>query len=267
MNYIVKFGLEYNPFIKNNSANIKVEFMNYKQLLFRLRHLEETKGIGLITGEPGLGKTTALRFWANELNPNIYKVIYIAHSTITIYEFYKQLCDELKIEVYYSKRKNLLNIQKEFLRLYIEKRITPVIILDEANCLSSEILNDLKILFNFDMDSKEPYILLLIGQSVLRNTLNYKANEALKQRISMQYNFEQLTKEESENYIMTKLKIAGLNNNIITKEGLNIIIGTSNGIPRNINNIMSNALLLLENKKADIIDDNIAMEACDENNI
>ena len=72
MNYLRKFGIEYNPFLK--SKDIKIELSEYKQLLFRLKHLEEIKGIGIITGEPGLGKTTAIRYWTNTLNKNMYKV-------------------------------------------------------------------------------------------------------------------------------------------------------------------------------------------------
>lgn len=62
MNHLIKFGIEYNPFTKNSKENI-LEFNDTKQLSFRLKHLENIKGIGLITGEPGLGKTTAIRTW------------------------------------------------------------------------------------------------------------------------------------------------------------------------------------------------------------
>lgn len=266
MNYLLKYGLEINPFTKN-SKDIKIELDNYKQVLFRLRRLEETKGIGLITGEPGLGKTTAIRHWANGLNSNLYKVIYIAHTTVTVREFYKELSDKFGLEEYHTKTKNLNNIQDEIKRLSIEKRITPVIILDEANYLPSSILNDLKILFNFDMDSKEPYILLLVGQNVIRNSLNMKANEALKQRISMNYTFNGMSKEESKLYIENKLKLAGANQELLTSEAYNNIINTSGGVPRRINQLMDKALLLMENRKLNIIDEQVAMEAIDESTI
>lgn len=99
MNYLRKFGMEYNPFLK--SKDIKIELSEYKQLLFRLKHLEEIKGIGIITGEPGLGKTTAIRYWTNTLNKTMFKVIYIPHSTLTVMEFYRLLCDEFSLEVNY----------------------------------------------------------------------------------------------------------------------------------------------------------------------
>lgn len=262
----MKFGLEYNPFIKNNN-DTKIELSNSEQLLFRLKHLEEIKGIGLITGEPGLGKTTTIRHWAKNLNPNLYKVIYIAHTTITVREFYKELCFKFGLDEYHTKTKSLNSLQDEIKRLWIEKRITPVIILDEANYLPSAILNDLKIMLNFDMDSKEPYILLLVGQNIIRNTLNMKSNEALKQRISMNYTMNNMEKDESKNYIDSKLKLAGLNQEILTSEAYNNIISASNGVPRRINQIMDKALLLLANQKANLINEQIALAAIDETTI
>lgn len=266
MNYLLKYGLEHNPFIKNNN-DVKLELNNYKQIIFRLKHLEETKGIGLITGEPGLGKTTTVRHWSKGLNTNLYKVIYIAHSTVTVHEFYRELCQKLGLEEHFSKRKNLINIQEEIKRLWIEKKITPVIIIDEANYLPSSILNDLKIILNFDMDSKEPYILLLVGQNTIRNSLNMKANEALKQRISMSYIMSGMTKDEARRYIDDKLKLAGLTHPILSDDAYNVIIGSSNGVPRRINQIMDKALLLLENKRLNIIDGDTMMEAIDETTI
>lgn len=263
MNYLMKFGLEYNPFIKNNN-DTKIELSNSEQLLFRLKHLEEIKGIGLITGEPGLGKTTTIRHWAKNLNPNLYKVIYIAHTTITVREFYKELCFKFGLDEYHTKTKSLNSLQDEIKRLWIEKRITPVIILDEANYLPSAILNDLKIMLNFDMDSKEPYILLLVGQNIIRNTLNMKSNEALKQRISMNYTMNNMEKAESKNYIDSKLKLAGLNQDVLTPEAYNNIISASNGVPRRINQIMDKALLLLANQKANLINEQITLAAIDE---
>lgn len=263
MNYLLKFGMEYNPFIKNNPDEL-INLESHDQLVFRLRHLEETKGIGLITGEPGLGKTTTIRHWSKKLNSNLYKVIYISHTTITVMEFYRELSEKLGLCANFSKRINLRAIQDEIKRLWIEKKITPVIIVDEANCLSSAILNDIKILLNFDMDSKEPYIFLLVGQNIIRNTLNMKSHEPLVQRISMNYEMRNMSKDEAKRYLDNKLKLAGLNKELLTTAAYNEIIGAANGIPRKINQIMEKALLLIENQKLDLIDDNIALAAIDE---
>lgn len=262
MDYLRRFGIEFNPFLK--SKDIKIELSEYKQLLFRLKHLEEIKGIGIITGEPGLGKTTAVRYWCNTLNKSLYKVIYIPHSTLTVMEFYRQLCDEFSLDVMYSKRKNFKAIQDEIKRLVIEKRITPVIIIDEANYLPFAILNDLKILLNFEMDSKDNVILLLVGQKTFLNTLSLKSNEALKQRVSINYNLGPLTKDEARYYIDQKLQAAGLNTPIMSIEAYNQIINAANGVPRVINQVMDKALLLLCNSKGTEITETMAMEAINE---
>ena len=84
MDYIARFGLEFNPFLKN-SKDIIVENEEFKEVRFRLNYLAETKGFGVLTGSPGLGKTTALRTFADSLNPSKYKVIYTSLSTLTCY--------------------------------------------------------------------------------------------------------------------------------------------------------------------------------------
>lgn len=263
MNYLGKFGIEFNPFVKN-SKEIKVEFTQSKELLFRLGYLEKIKGIGILTGEPGVGKTTCVRHWTNTLNPSLYKFVYIKQATLTVNEFYKALSDELGLDTQFSKRKNFKNIQQEINRLQIEKKITPVIILDEANYLPYSVLNDLKLLLNFEMDSRDRFILLLIGQNILRNTLNLKCHEALRQRIVINYELTPLSPEDSRIYIDTKLKEAGLAVNLLTDEAYNQIINYSNGTIRIINQIMDKALLILSAKKADIIDQDIMLSAIDE---
>ena len=76
MNYTSRYGLEFNPFIKN-SKDVLVETNDYKELIFRLNYLVQTKGFGVLTGGPGRGKTTMIRHWVKSLNQSAYKVIYI----------------------------------------------------------------------------------------------------------------------------------------------------------------------------------------------
>ena len=200
MNYTSRYGLEFNPFIKN-SKELLIVNKNYEEAKIRLDYLLQTKGLGLITGGPGCGKTTIIRNWTKELNTAAYKVIYLPLSTLTVMESYRQLAIGLNLEPKYKKHQNFQDIQSAIRRLNIEKKITPIIIFDEANYMSSSFLNDLKILFNFDMDSKDLAVVLLIGQPVIINTLNLKANEAIKQRIITSYNVEALSMEESVKYI------------------------------------------------------------------
>lgn len=263
MSYIMKYGLEYNPFIKNSIENI-YESSDYKETLFRLNYLLDIKGFGVITGDPGKGKTTSIRNWSKSLNRSLYRVIYIPLSTLTVMEFYRTLANELGIDAYYQKNKNFKAIQEEISRLTNDKRITPVIILDEANYLKSATLNDLKMLFNFDMDSKDKALILLVGLPLLNNTLNLNAHEPLRQRITMSYHFSGLNKLEAKDYILLKLKKAGCQFEIFSDAALDAIINSSNGIAREIDRITNRSLLLGEKLKVDVIDTEIVMKAHDD---
>ena len=175
MDYTARYGLEFNPFLKN-SKEVLVETQEYKEVQFRLKYLLSTKGFGLLTGSAGKGKTTALRSFASSLNPSLYKVIYSSLSTLTVMDFYRNLAAELGAVPAYRKTENFKLIQDEINRLAIEKRQTPVIIMDEANYIGTAILNDLKILFNFEMDSRDRAVILLTGLPQLNNTLQIRTS-------------------------------------------------------------------------------------------
>ena len=263
MNYLMKYGLEFNPFLK--SANdIVYESIDYKEAMFKLNYLKEVKGFGVFTGEPGKGKTSTVRHWATTLSKSLFKVIYIPLSTLTVMEFYRTLASELKLDPCFQKHKNFKNIQEEITRLALDKKITPVIILDEANYLKSATLNDLKILFNFEMDSKDRAIMILIGLPYLNNTLNLTTHEPLRQRITINYHFDGLSKQETKEYIKAKLKAAGCLVDLFSEGAYDAIANSSNGVAREIDRIVNRALMLGEINHQEIMDTEIIMKAYDD---
>lgn len=263
MNYFSRYSLDFDPFIKN-SKDIVVETNAYNEIIYRLSYLLSNKGFGVITGAPGRGKTTVVRNFIKTLNPSLYKVVYISLSTLTLNEFYRHLAVEMGLEAMSKKSDNFKLIQNEINRHTLEKRITPVIIVDEANYINNAILNDFKMLFNFDMDSQDRAVVLLVGLPTLNNTLRLVANEPLRQRISMNYTLEGLSKEEARNYISSKLNGAKCNTNIFNENALESIINASNGIPRIINKICSSCLIIGNNKELNLIDADIVLHAVNE---
>lgn len=264
MSHLELFGITYNPFVKN-SKFIEYKSNDFKQLIIRLNHLTKNNGLGIITGEPGLGKTTAVRLWSSSLNTSSYNVIYIKLSTLSICEFYTQLASSLHLEEIGSKRKNFKNIQDEIKRLYVEKRITTVIVIDEANHLSTQILNDIKMLINFDMDSKDFMIMLFVGQNTLRSSLLAKSNEPLRQRISLNFNFSHLEQNEVKGYVLDRLKTSGLFiDNFISEQAFEVLVNNCFGTPRIINQIMDKCLFFVENKKEDCITEHTMLNAVEE---
>ncbi|MDD4388540.1 MAG: AAA family ATPase [Bacilli bacterium] len=263
MNYIMRYGLEYNPFIKSNT-DILYESSDYKETIFRLNYLKDIKGFGVITGEAGKGKTTIIRLWSKALNRSLYKIIYIPLSTLTVNEFYRMLASELGIETYYRKNQNFKAIQGEISRLTNDKKITPIIIIDEANTLKSATLGDLKILFNFEMDSQDKAVVILVGLPILNNILNLNVHEPLRQRITISYHLEGLTKIETKEYIKAKLKGANGILDIFSEEALDALANCSNGIARQIDRIANRAMLLGDKVGTNVLDSEIIMKSYDD---
>jgi len=258
--YTARYGMDFNPFIKN-THDLIVDTLDFKELYLRLNYLLKNKGFGVITGGPGRGKTTAIRNYVKNINSSLFKVIYSSLSTLTVSEFYKHLATELGLEAMAKKNDNFKNIQAEITRCTVEKRITPVIIIDEANYINNAILNDLKMLFNFEMDSRDRAVVILVGLPQLNNTLRLSANEPLRQRITMNFNIDSLTKEESVAYIKSKLSSAKSTMEVFNENALEAISNASNGIPRVINKICNSSLIIAATKKADFVDADIVMAA------
>lgn len=138
----------------------------------RLEYLKNVRGIGLFTGLPGTGKTACCRAFVSSLNPSLYKMIYLPMTTISASEFYRDLAKGLGLEPCYRKIDNFRNIQERIRNLYREQKTTLVVLVDEAQYLSRAILSDLKLLMNFEMDSRNYAVLVLCGQPMLNNTLS-----------------------------------------------------------------------------------------------
>lgn len=263
MDYTTRYGLEFNPFLKN-SKEILVETSEQKEVLFRLDYLAKTKGFGLLTGGAGRGKTTIIRNWAQGLNPSLYKVVYTSLSTLTANDFYRNLVQELGTQPAFRKPDNFRIIQEEIARQSIEKRKTPVIIIDEANYINNAILNDLKILFNFEMDSRDRAAVLLAGLPKLNSTLRLSVHEPLYQRLVMNYDLDGMTKEEGRSYIHAKLTGAGCWQTVFADAAMEAILNAADGTPRMVNKLCNASMLIGDTAKAEIITAEIAMQAINE---
>ena len=262
--YLSYYGLEFNPFDKDIETKYAYETADFKILKNRLEFVKDNKTMALITGNPGMGKTFATRNFLNELYGNLYKIIYICMSTVTTYEFYKQLCYELGIEPPYKKIDMFREIQERILNLSKDKRINIIIVLDEAQYLKTGILNDLKILLNFDMDSKNYVSLILVGQPVLNSILRRNIYDALNQRITVSYNMIGITKQELKDYIDSRIKLAHGNNGIFNEQAVEAIYNACNGSIRVANNIITKSLIIGKSKQSQIIDSDLIIEAVNE---
>jgi type II secretory pathway predicted ATPase ExeA len=247
------FGMKCNPFRKDINIANTYELTDFKEVQGRLSYLQKTKGIGLFTGSAGLGKTYSVRYFCSKLNPSLYKVVYLPLSTVTVIEFYRGLCRGLGIEPKTKKVDMFVQIQQTIKSLCNDRKITPVIAVDEAQYLSTDVLNDLKMLFNFDMDSKNLAILILVGQPILNDILSRNVHEPLKQRIVVNYSFVGMSKEEIDLYIKDRLRLSGVNENIFQDSAITAIASNSNGSTRKLNSLVEKCLLICAQKQENIV--------------
>ena len=263
MELTARYGLEFDPFLKNSKETFfgSTESMEAR---FRLDQLVKARGFGLLTGAPGRGKTTVVRAWASSLNPSLYKVVYTSLSTVTVTDFYRDLAFSLGVQPAYRKHENFHIIQDEITRLSLDKRKTPVIIIDEANYIRNSVLNDFKILFNFEMDSRDRAVLLLVGLPQINNTLNLSIHEPLRQRIIMNYNIDALSKEESRSYIDWKLKKAGCTDPFFDEQAIEAVVNASDGTARVINRLCHTAMVIGHSQASARITADIVMQAVNE---
>ncbi len=252
--YTAFYGMEFNPFSKSIDTKKAFESDDFNQATARLNYLKEVKGFGLFTGLPGTGKSFTLRKFTECLNPNLYKVVYIPLSTLTVNDFYRALSYELGLEPAHKKIIMFNQIQERIRTLHESKNIVPIIILDEAQYLKNSILDDLKIIFNFNLDSKNYAALILSGQPILNSILQRQAHEALKQRIVINYTFGGLSKKEVSDYITSRMKLCGVSSPIFSEEAIELIATTCGGCTRKINLLVEKSLILGYQKKLLSID-------------
>jgi len=256
------YGLSFNPFdkqcIKERDA---FRSQDHRQMQSRLEYLKGVRGIGVFTARPGMGKTYALRCFMNSLNPNQYQTAYINLSTISVTEFYRQFCDILSLEASGSRTVMFRAIQERVYYLYREKKQPLLLAIDEAQYLSYNILRDLKMLMNYSYDSLNCFSLVLVGEPYLNHILEKQVHEALRQRITVHYNYEGLSDQEIPDYIYHKVELAGGSRSMIEGGAISALHGYSEGNPRKIDNLMTDALTIGAQQEKTSIDAEVILAA------
>lgn len=256
------FGLTCNPFEKQGSVSGECfQSRDFQEMTGALGHAKNGRGIAVFTSPPGAGKTFAVRDFVRKLNPNLYQTAYICLSTVSIAEFYKQLCSALGIPPKGGKPGMFRAIQEQIWYLYKEKRQPLILIVDEAQYLNTAILNDLKMLMNYDYDSLNCFTLILCGESYLNSTLRKPVHEALRQRITVHYEFRGLSDEEVPAYVRHKIRSAGGSEQIINEAAMSALNSMSQNNPRVIDNIMSDALVVAMQAGKHVIDAEVILSA------
>jgi type II secretory pathway predicted ATPase ExeA len=255
------FGMKSNPFDKEvDSADLYVGG-DARELGSRLKYMLDLRGIFLLIGEPGSGKTTELRRFTDNLGPSLYRPFYIKLTTVTVNDFLSGLASELGEEPLPRKIGKFNQIQSVISSLYFEQRVTPVIVADEMHMASSDILDDIRMLFNFRMDSVNPYVLIIAAQPAIKTKLAINTGLPLKQRIANKYTMKGLSEPETHEYIKSRMALAGVTRDVFTDQAITQIHSASSGFPRNINNIANACLMYCKWKNLEQADEEVVYQA------
>ena len=260
MMFTAYWEMQFNPFSKH-SSKCSFESEDFKQATARLKHLCDIKGIGLFTGTPGTGKTFTIKQYISTLNPSLYRAFYLPLSTVTVLEFYRAIAFGLGIVPQYKKIDLFNSIQERIISLSKDKRITTVIVCDEGQYLNTKILNDLKIIMSFNMDSENHAAFVIAGLPALANTLSINAHEALVQRIVINYSFSGLSKVEMIAYLTSRLASCGVSAGIFADNALEALWGCCGGSPRVVNSLAEKCLIIGAQKSVKFINPEIVMLA------
>jgi general secretion pathway protein A len=262
--YQVYYNLCGIPFEKNIQVKQLFSSVALQEFLSRMDYMKQVKGLFLLTGMPGVGKTTALRAWVEELKPELYKIVYLQLSTVSTSDFYHQINKALGGQHYSRKSDIFSSIQELIMNYATVKKQLPVIILDEIQLIRQENLFELQMLLNFNFDSLDPAIVILCGQTFVREKLLRPNLNSINQRFRIKYEMPTLNKEETKNYLLHHLKLVNASENIFNQNALDALFNASSGNLRNINRIAINALMFGASQRLDIITEDIIYKTTSE---
>jgi len=220
----------------------------------RLDYAARERKFAVLTGAVGAGKSTALRAFLARLPSTRYTPLYVTDSQLTPRNFYYEALWQLGITPRFYRG----DARRQLHRALQERDDAgqqPVIVIDEAHLLGREMLEEVRFLLNFDVDSRAPLALVLAGQSELRATLKLECMAAIAQRVGLRAHLPALTAEESAQYIAHHLAQAGATGPLFTEPAQRLLHTASAGLPRQLNNRCTAALMAAYIQQRHLIDD------------
>ena len=242
--YTEFYGLKELPFALTPDPRFIYFTPSHTEVMANLHYgIESGKGLIVVTGEVGTGKTTMLRWVMQRLDRTVM-VAYIFNPRLSVIEFYQHLARLFDLGNWETKSDLLFELGKVLSERH-SRGLRTVLIVDEAHGLSPQVLEEIRLLCNFESDTAKQLQIILTGQPELREVLNYPELRQLKQRVALRCEIKALPNvEETAQYIKSRLQAAGAaNTDIFSPGAVDYIFRCTAGIPRAINNLCDNAML------------------------
>lgn len=254
MNPHAFFGFARDPFERDLLPDKRFVAPALDELHARLEWLVRTKGLGLVDGAPGTGKSTALRRLRDSLHPERVRPIYVHDTTVNVADLYNQIALEMGIEPCWRRAMTFRAIRQEVERLERERRLTVLLVVDEAHKLRTDVLAELPVLTSFDWDGQARMPLLLVGQTGLAARLRMGVLEALAQRLTVRYRLQGFDRDTTRAYLEHRLAVAGVDRPVFTEPAIEALFNASQGVMRRIDAIAGHALAAAAMERARLAD-------------
>ena len=260
------YGLNENPFTVTPNPQYVYLGENHREALAQLLYgVREKKGFIVITGEVGTGKTTLLHYLLNKLGEsNHARTAFLFNPKLTVKDFIQYILRDLGVETHQGTKTDYLHILHQYLLDAYEKNENVILIVDEAQGLNPELLEEIRLLSNFETSKAKLLQIVLVGQPELNKTLMQSDFRQLRQRINMRYHLHPLSGPETKAYIEKRLRVAGAKQPIFTEDALKEIYRKSKGVPRLINIVCDNALLSGYALEKKLVDHKLIKEAAED---
>ncbi len=244
--YLTFFGLNEKPFsITPDPRYLYLSERHAEALAHLLYGINEAGGFVQLTGEVGTGKTTIVRSLLAQ-TPKNAEIALILNPRMTATEFLLTICEELGLGVPDAAQdslKDLVDILNHYLLRAHGAGRRVVLVVDEAQNLSPQVLEQVRLLTNLETNTQKLLQIILIGQPELRELLSRTELRQLAQRITGRYHLNPLSADETTAYVRHRLRVAGATNDIFAPQALSTVYRLSQGVPRVINVICDRALL------------------------
>jgi len=241
------FGLTRLPFEASPDPGFLFDGPAHREAIASIEYAVATRmGFIMLTGEVGLGKTTVIRAFLNRYDRGRLLPIYVFHPLVTFDELLELISDELglSLDTAIGSFNRLRAIQRELIRLYAENRQV-VLVIDEAQRLPEDTLENLRLLTNLETDDAKLLQIVLVGQPELEVILAQPQLRQLEQRIMLKARLESLTRTDSIRYLRHRLMLAGADDpeEIMTAAAFDAVVELADGVPRRMNILANRALI------------------------